>query len=400
MSDWSAPLRRLQRNRQSVIDVLLAATAVAVSLVSANQGAGARTLYRPLDPIGLLLILLQGLPLALRQRYPLAIWGIIGLSITSYYLVGYPPTFPGGTLIALFTVALKTSRVTALVAGLATVGGVAVSLASLSARGGIAPDQLVGSIAADYLVYATAWLLGDNVRVRRAYTTELEARLALFDRDRAQSDRLAVSEERARIARELHDIVAHNVSVMVVQASAGRRVLRSAPDEAARALEAIGTTGRQALGELRGMLGVLRSDDGSDVRNPQPSLEHLASLLEQVREVGLDVDLVVEGPRRALPPAIDLSAFRVIQEALTNTLKHAGQAQASVRVRYGDREVEVEVVDNGRGAAAALHAGDHQPGQGLIGMRERVALFNGQLSVGPRPTGGYAVNARFPLELG
>jgi signal transduction histidine kinase len=391
----------LQRNRQGVIDALLAATAVAVALVSAaSQGGGARTPYRPLDPIGVVLILLQGLPLALRQRYPLAVWGIIGLSITAYYLVGYPPTFAGGTLIALFTVALKTGRATAILAGLATGGAVAVSLASLSARGGIAPDQLVGSIAVDYLVYATAWLLGDNVRVRRAYTAELEARLALFDRERAQSDLLAVSEERARIARELHDIVAHNVSVMVVQASAARRVLRSTPDEAARALEAITATGRQALGELRGMLGVLRSGDGSDVRNPQPSLDGLARLLEQVREVGLDVDLVVEGPRRALPPAIDLSAFRVIQEALTNTLKHAGQARASVRVRYSDREVEVEVVDNGRGAVGALHAGDHQPGQGLIGMRERVALFNGQLSVGPRPTGGYAVKARFPLEPG
>jgi signal transduction histidine kinase len=182
---------------------------------------------------------------------------------------------------------------------------------------------------------------------------------------------------------------------MVVQAAAGRRVLDSQPETARTSLEAIETTGRQALGDIRRLLGVLRRDDGpEDAKAPQPGLAHVAALVDEMRRAGLPVDLRVEGEPGPLPPGVDVSAYRVVQEALTNTLRHAGPAQVSVTVRYGPEDVEVEVSDDGRGHPAhPAPAG----GQGLVGMRERVALFQGDFEAGPRAGGGFAVRARLPI---
>jgi signal transduction histidine kinase len=193
-------------------------------------------------------------------------------------------------------------------------------------------------------------------------------------------------------------VVAHSVSVMVVQAGAARRSVAGNPDQATAALTQIEATGRQALAEMRRLLGLLRDgQDGTVALTPQPSLAHLDSLLAAAREAGLPVELTVEGEPRQLPAGIDLSAYRIVQEALTNSLKHAGPAKATVRVRYGARALDVQVSDNGRGAARVADDGHTH---GLIGMRERVALFGGALEVGSRPGGGFLVAARLPLDGG
>jgi signal transduction histidine kinase len=221
-----------------------------------------------------------------------------------------------------------------------------------------------------------------------------------------------VAEERGRIARELHDVVAHSVSVMTVQAGAARRTLAASPDQAAAALGQIESTGRQALVELRRLLGLLRDGDQQDVAAlaPQPGLDHLESLTAAAREAGLPVEVTVEGDPRPLPAGVDLSAYRIVQEALTNSLRHAGPARAQVRIRYGREDLEVQVTDDGNGVESAVgrrstdsDRSDRWPdrsGHGHIGMRERVAMFGGTLETGVRPGGGYRVAARLPLDSG
>jgi signal transduction histidine kinase len=223
----------------------------------------------------------------------------------------------------------------------------------------------------------------------------LRERARQLERQREEKARTAVAEERGRIARELHDVVAHSVSVMVVQAQAGQRLLAD-PDLAGGAFRAIEASGREALVELRRLLGILRTGAEQPAIGPQPGLGSLGVLLEQVREAGLPVELRVEGEQVQLPPGVDLAAYRIVQEALTNTLKHAGSARAEIIVRYGPSAVELEVLDDGRGAPAATNGSGH----GLIGMRERVALYGGRLEAEPRKAGGFAVRARLPLEGG
>ena len=200
-------------------------------------------------------------------------------------------------------------------------------------------------------------------------------------------------EERARIARELHDAIAHNVSMMVVQAGAERRVLEPSSDSTRDVLETIEKIGRGALTEMRRMVGMLRSD-ASDPLAPQPGLGDLPTLVAQVREAGLPVELELEGEPRELPVGIGLSAYRIVQEALTNALKHAGEAHATVRVRYGADALELEIVDDGPGGHAPVASGGH----GLAGMRERVALYGGRLDAGRRPSGGFAVRVLLPIR--
>ena len=240
------------------------------------------------------------------------------------------------------------------------------------------------------------WGAACVVRNRQELATALAARTVELEHEREEKARLAVAEERARIARELHDVVAHNLSVMVVQAGAERRALDGERPETAEVLETIEHTGRTAMAEMRRLLGMLRRSDDELALAPQPSLAHLRDLVDRVREAGLPVDLRIEGDERPLPPGIDLSAYRIVQEALTNALKHAVPACARVTVRYGDRELDVEIADDGQGAVEPAPAGGH----GLVGMRERVALFGGDLAAGRRLSGGYAVRARLPLAGG
>jgi signal transduction histidine kinase len=246
---------------------------------------------------------------------------------------------------------------------------------------------------------AGAWLLGDRARVQRALAAELAERAVRLERERAGEAQRAVASERARIARELHDVVAHHVSMMVVQAEAGPVAVEGDPGRAAGAFEAIAATGRQALVEMRRLLGVLRGDgDQAPSLAPQPGLADVGSLVEQVGRAGLRVELVVEGTEAPLPAGVDLSAYRIVQEALTNAVKHAGPGRARVLVRYGEHDLEVQVRDEGGNGPALARPAGGRPGQGLVGMRERVNLFGGELRAGPGPGGGFTVDARLPLR--
>ncbi|MCX4664637.1 sensor histidine kinase [Streptomyces uncialis] len=251
--------------------------------------------------------------------------------------------------------------------------------------------------------FALAWVLGDSIRTRRAYLAQLEERAARLEREREAQSKVAVAAERARIARELHDVVAHNVSVMVVQADGAAYVLDAAPDQARKALETISGTGRQALAEMRRLLGVLRTGEPEESGEyvPQPDVEQLDDLIEQVRTSGLPVDFKVEGTPRPLPSGVELTAYRIVQEALTNTRKHGGpNTGASVRLVYFDDGLGLLVEDDGKGAPHELYeeGGADGQGHGLIGMRERVGMVGGTLDAGPRPGGGFRISVLLPLK--
>jgi len=251
----------------------------------------------------------------------------------------------------------------------------------------------LADVVGEWLFVGGVWLLGRWVRQRRARTEDLERHAAELAADRDALAREAVADERARIAREMHDAVAHSVSVMVLQAGAAEQVLGTSPERARESLATIQDSGREAIVELRRMLGLLRDPAAGASLDPQPGLGRLDALLEQVRAAGLPVELAVEGEPRRLPPGIDRSVYRIVQEGLTNALKYAGPAHATVRLRYGDLAVELEVLDDGRGPAGA-----GQGGFGLLGMRERAALYGGVLAAEARPGGGYVLRARLPLE--
>ncbi|MFI2027944.1 sensor histidine kinase [Streptomyces buecherae] len=263
--------------------------------------------------------------------------------------------------------------------------------------------QSVVSVAFMTIPFALAWVLGDSIRTRRAYYAQLEERAARLEREREAQAKVAVAGERARIARELHDVVAHNVSVMVVQADGAAYVLDAAPEQAKQALETISGTGRQALAEMRRLLGVLRTGEGSEGGEyvPQPGVEQLTDLIEQVRGAGLPVDFKVAGEPRPLDSGVELTAYRIVQEALTNTRKHGGEhVGATVRLSYADTELDLLIEDDGRGAGRELYeaGGADGLGHGLIGMRERVGMVGGRLDAGPRNGGGFRVSAVLPLK--
>jgi signal transduction histidine kinase len=349
--------------------------------------------YRNPDVWGVLLVLFQTVPLAWRRRYPTSVLAVTGAAVTIATAANYPGT--GGTLgplIAIYTMAAHCPRRRSIRA--AAVTGAAVVFALLMAREQVTPDSFIGNL----VIYATAWTLGDNLKTRRERTTALEERAAQLETERETNARRAVAEERARIARELHDSVAHSVSVMVVQAGGARRLVATNPERAAEALGQIELTGRQALVEMRRLLGVLRTEDEAPSLAPQPSIAEVDALVASVRDAGVPVELTVEGEPRALPRGLDLSAYRIVQEALTNILKHAGPAAAKVVLRWSSDELFLHVIDNGRGASVDHDDRGDGAGHGLVGMRERVALYGGELRAGPSPGGGYHVAARLPLS--
>ncbi|RLL68265.1 sensor histidine kinase [Streptomyces sp. Z26] len=252
--------------------------------------------------------------------------------------------------------------------------------------------------------FVLAWVMGDSLRTRQAYYKQLEERAARLEKEREAQAKVAVAAERARIARELHDVVAHNVSVMVVQADGAAYVLDTAPDQTRQALETISGTGRQALAEMRRLLGVLRTGEQSKESGeyvPQPGVEQLNELVDQVRGTGLTVAFEIQGTPRPLPSSVELTAYRIVQEALTNTRKHGGpRVGANVRLRYGDGELALLAEDDGRGAQRDVYedGGTDGLGHGLIGMRERVGMVGGNLEAGPRPGGGFRICAVLPLK--
>jgi signal transduction histidine kinase len=271
--------------------------------------------------------------------------------------------------------------------------GVVLALVMIRDAYGLARGlEAAGDVVPAYIWLAAAFVGGLGLQRRELLAALLGERAERAEREREVRAREAVAAERGRIARELHDVVAHDVSVMVVQAQGAARVLEGEQPQVRQALAAIEATGRQAVDEMRRLLGVLRRSDEELALAPQPSLGELDALVAGVREAGLPVELEVVGDPVALPPGVDLSAYRIVQEALTNALKHAGPARARVVVRYEAEAVELEVSDDGPGVLDAVGTG-----HGLVGMRERVALYGGDLEAGERREGGWALRARLPL---
>jgi signal transduction histidine kinase len=340
------------------------------------------------------LLLLITVPLAWRRRAPTVVFtlvlAIIGLQIglIDEKHSEQPPIEEWIALLLIFySLAAYAERRRAIVAG---------ALGGLFIVGGDVEGLMSGRATIDntvpaWFMLAAAFGIGLALRGQRIQSTILARRAERLEREREQLARLAVAEERLRIGRELHDIVAHAISVMVVQAQAGQRVLEGEQTSARETLTSIESTGRQALVEMRRLLGMLRTEDGALVLAPRPSLAYLDELAERLREAGLPVELHVEGAVKPLPPGVDLSAYRIVQEALTNTLQHAGPATAQVIVRYREGEIELEITDDGHGSGEGC--GD---GKGLIGMRERAALVGGHVEAGTNGGPGYTVRARLP----
>jgi signal transduction histidine kinase len=395
---WALPAAgRGRRLHPWVVDGLLAGllTALAVAGLVASPP---QPQFPDPDALAGLVSLGQTLPLAFRRRRPGTVLVVVWLATGGYLLLGYPPNTTAllGAMVATYSVAAYGAGRTPVVGALFAAGVIAVVAAAAAGSGA---DATLTDLAAAVLVFLTAWVLGDRMRTRRAYTTALEERAQRLEQERQAQAKAAVRDERTRIARELHDVVAHNVSVIVVQATAAGRVLDSDDADPAGVREALGTieaTGRAALAELRTVLGVLRTDDQDDhARTPQPGLAKLPELVQHTRQAGLPVELWIRGERRALPPGVDLSAYRIVQEALTNALKHARPTSATVLVGYQPNRLDLQVSNDDR---AASPAGHQRGGQGLVGMRERVLLFGGDFQAGPLAGGGFSVQASFPLD--
>jgi signal transduction histidine kinase len=333
------------------------------------------------------LMLLLPLALIWRTRYPVA---VMALNVAAWVVIDSHTPANEDPLTLAITLAIAVYSVGAHASGRRAVVG-ALLVAAMALLGTLADwnrgslVDLLGNLVFFTGIFGGTWLAGQTVRRRRGRERDLIL-------EREEKARAAVLEERTRIARELHDVVAHAISVIVLQARGARHALDEEPDDARGALDSIEATATQALGEMRRLLGLLRAGDEEVALAPQPSLAHIETLAAHVRDAGLPVEVRVEGPVRELAPGVDLSAYRIVQEALTNALKHAGDASARVLVRYGDEALELEVADTGGGGANGTGSG-----HGLAGMRERVAVFGGELESGPRREGGFAVRARLPL---
>lgn len=360
-----------------VIAVLLAAIVVEDLFSSGGYYTASQWIYVPAA-------LLMTLPLAWRRRWPLTVCAIVmGALAAESLAVGSAPT-PDvamiGWLLAIYSVAAHCERYRALV-------GLAISVGAGLVWMGV-DDFLLPVV-----VFGGAWIAGRLVRQRQVYAAALEERSAELEREREANARIAVAEERTRIARELHDIVAHTLGVMVVQAGAER--LHEPPGTPAHdALSSIEQSGRQALTEMGRLVAMLRTDTESEVLGPQPGLDQLEALVGRIRETGLEVELVVEGRPRELAPGLDVSAYRIVQEALTNTLRHARSRRARVLMRWELAALHIEVADDGVGPPPE----PVRTGHGLLGIRERVALFGGALVTGRSDLGGYLLAATLPLS--
>ena len=370
------PVARIRRVPAPAVDAGLAGIFIAAVVVE-----------RVLDPLpdgpivlisAVLTLVLAG-SLVLRRRLPLAAFLIGAVALCAESLLNIGSVFsPYAVQIGAYSLGLYGTRTRARWGPPIILAGVLVYFADTIRTQAFEPVTVL-------VVWVATWAVGYSTARRREEQ----------DRARRAIRRQVVAEERTRIARELHDVVAHHVSVIGVLAAAARRQLERDPGKASAALASIEDSSRQAVVEMHGLLGFLRQEGDGDELVPAPTLRQLEALAGQLSEATLSVDVRVEGEQRALPTSVELSAYRVVQEALTNTVKHAGASTAEVRVRYRPQEVEVEIVDDGVGQSAAPGT---YGGHGLVGMRERVALHGGRLTAGPRPGGGYAVQATFPLD--
>ncbi|MQA26484.1 MAG: sensor histidine kinase [Micromonosporaceae bacterium] len=335
-------------------------------------------------------------PIAIRRRW---LWAAVALTAAVNVIAPLLGTSTGpeglGLVVVAYTVAAWLPLRGALLGTLALwVPPLLVVVAKPDLDPELARVGPLYVITVNALLGLLVFFIGRTVHTRRRYISALEQRADAAESNQRALAARAVADERQRIARELHDVVAHHVSVMGVLATGARRSLRRDPDSADAALAAIQETGRTAMRELRRLLDVLRTEGDPAELTPQPGLAGVATLVEQIREAGLAVSYQAQGESNGLDPGVALTAYRIVQEALTNTIKHAGPATAEVRLAHRGDHVVVEVLDNGRGPSAVVSGVGH----GLVGMRERVALYHGELRTGPRPGGGFQVYAKVPVD--
>ena len=396
-------LRTFFETRPLLVDALIALGLTLLSLVTIAGGAGD---FGTIEPLSLVLILLQTVPLVARRIAPVPVFIVtFGALLGQGLFAGDTFNSSIGGLVALFTVAEREPQRVSIAAAIAGAAGVAaLIIGRVGLQAGL--SGLVQSLLSVFVV----WLIGTWAQERRRYIGTVEERAARAEREREQRAALAVAEERERIARELHDVVSHHVSVIVIQAGAALRAVERRPADARTALEAIDGSARAAMTEMRRMLGILGPGGSTrpagagavtadEALAPMPGLARLGELLEQVRATGQRVELGVEGTPVPLDPGLDLTAYRIVQEALTNTLKHAPDGHVAVTIRYEPDALAIEIVDDGgrgRSGVAPTLRHDTDPGRGLIGMVERAALFGGRLEAG-RHGAGFRVAARLPL---
>jgi signal transduction histidine kinase len=384
-------LSRLRRlSDPAVLSGAVALVVTVAALVTYFSRGEAPAEYRPDDTLSLVLMLAATLPLAVLWLSPIGVLAaslvpVVALALGDYQAMN--ATLWAVIIAAVTTAAFDSVRRAILGGFVLAVGLITVFVLYL---GQVPVSQFVAIWATFSVLWAVAWA----IRVYRMTAARAERRAALFAADRDARAREAVADERARLARELHDSVGHALNVVVLHAGAARRVLEKKPELAAEALGSIETAGRQALADIERMLGILRAEEDVSLE-AAPGVDQIPVLVQQVRGAGLPVELSIEPGPGDLAASVDLTTYRIVQEALTNVLKHAGRARAWVEVGCHEGELYVTVTDDGRGAAAAPSEGG---GRGLAGMRERVMIFGGELQAGPRPEGGYLVRARLPLK--
>jgi len=346
-----------------------------------------------LGPLGYGLLIAGAVSLLVRRRHPIAALAGTLVPAFAYDLLN----FPGGLCtiavgVALFSVADAGHSRAGISAIIAVVGGF-LGIGVLLGRGHVF-DLITALWFAGWLV--ASLILGETTRSRRAYLEEVEQRALEAERSREDEARRRAGEERIRIAREIHDVLAHRISMISVQSGVGAHLLDRDPNQARRALLAVNEASKEALQELRATLGLLRQVDGPEPRSPVPGLAQLEGVMASTTAAGIDVRLEVSGQPRVLPTGVDLAAYRIIQESLTNVIRHARAARARIAIAYSHAEVVIEIEDDGRGLDG--NGQPHGGGNGLLGMRERAAALGGDLEAGPLAAGGFGVRARLPLD--
>ena len=380
---------RLGRQGWIALDAI--AALLALSLVIRHPLGWSGAIDSRVHPLRAVFVAAAIAPVALRRIWPLAALAISGTATIVVTVTGHAP-FPIAIMLtlAVYTVASSFSR--RLTVPVLAVVSAALTSAALAAG--------VGTNAWHTVVLAvSAWFVGDSTQARRRYEDGLARQAAERRRIERERDRQSIQQERVRIARELHDVVAHSLSVITVQAGVARRVIATRPDEAKPALEAIESLGRSALDELRRMLGLLRDDETEPaLLTPSPGIDDLPALVDQVRAAGVPVELLIDEPLGSPPATIGLTVYRIVQEALTNVVKHAGPVRTRVAISHQNGGINVEVTDEGpqRTTTSNGHHPDHTAPHGLVGMRERVSAYGGSLVAEPQPGGGFHVDAFLP----
>jgi signal transduction histidine kinase len=368
------------------IDAVMGTLFTGLGLVGLFTKTNPADHYRDPDALAVLLALFCAVPYFFRRRAPLAVFLISVSALVLLSIRDYPSQAQAQTLIVgTFTVGSHSAGIKRATA----VAAIGLSFLIIAIAG--IPETNGGNLISSIAIFMASYFFGSTVRNRRLYMQQLEERAATAELEKDEEAKRAVANERLRIAQDLHDVVAHSMGVIAVQAGVGAHVIDNDPAEAKKSLEAIATTSRSTLTEIRRMLGVLREDEAAQYA-PAPGLADLDRLVSDVGAAGLDVNVETEGDSTNLPPGVDFTAYRIVQESLTNVLKHAGPAHAYVRLDFEPTTLRIEVCDDGRGVNGRAQAGGH----GLLGMRERVGVYGGEFDAGPRAGGGYRVAVTLP----